>query len=77
MAEEPGGFRQKLSRFAEMAKAAKRLHDTGIVDLGNLGVTLQTMKNSGVYGPQTTMTIQGGRKYPALPAVVDERGTLT
>ena len=23
------------------------------------------------------MTIQGGRKYPALPAVVDERGTLT
>ena len=77
MAEALGGFRQKLSRFAEMAKAAKRLHDTGIVDLGNLGVTLQTMKNSGVYGPQTTMTIQGGRKYPALPAVVDERGTLT
>jgi fatty-acyl-CoA synthase len=60
-----------------MAKAVKRLHDTGIVDLGNLGVTLQTMKNSRVYGPQATMAIQGGRKYPSLPAVVDERGTLT
>ncbi len=55
----------------------KRLHETGIIDLANLGVTLQTVKNSGVYGPQATIAIQGGRKYPSLPAVVDERGTLT
>ena len=61
MAEALGGIRQKLSRAAEMAKAAKRLHDTGIIDLGNLGVTLQTVKNSRVYGPQATMAIQGGR----------------
>ena len=45
MAEALGGIRQKLSRAAEMAKAVKRLHDTGIVDLGNLGVTLETVKN--------------------------------
>jgi fatty-acyl-CoA synthase len=77
MAEALGVIRQKLSRAAEMAKAVKRLHDTGIVDLGNLGVTLQTVKNSRVYGPQATMVIQGGRKFPSLPAVVDERGTLT
>jgi fatty-acyl-CoA synthase len=77
MAEALGGIRQKLSRAAEMVKAVKRLHDTGIVDLGNLGVTLQTVKNSRVYGPQATMAIQGGRKYSSLPAVVDERGTLT
>ncbi len=77
MADAVSGFRQKVSRVAEMANAVKRLHDTGIIDLANLGVTLQTVKNSGVYGPQATMTIQGGRKYPALPAVVDERGTLT
>jgi fatty-acyl-CoA synthase len=77
MAEALGGIRQKLSRAAEMAKAVKRLHDTGIVDLGNLGVTLQTVKNSRVYGPQATMAIQGGRKYSSLPAVVDERGILT
>jgi len=77
MAEALGGIRQKLSRAAEMAKAAKRLHDTGIIDLGNLGVTLQTVKNSRVYGPQATMAIQGGRKYSSLPAFVDERGTLT
>src|SRR6516164_5912820 len=77
MAEALGGIRPKLSRAAEMARAVKRLHDTGIVDLGNLGVTLQTMKNSRVYGPQATMAIQGGRKYSSLPAFVDERGTLT
>jgi fatty-acyl-CoA synthase len=77
MAKAVGGIRQKLSRAAETARAVKRLRDTGIVDLGNLGVTLQTVKNSRAYGPQATMTIQGGRKYPALPAVVDERGTLT
>jgi len=59
MADTLSGFRQKLSRVAQMTKAVKRLHDTGIVDLGNLGVTLQTMKNSRVYGPQATMTIQG------------------
>ena len=69
--------RQKLNHIARTAKAVKRLRDTGIIDLGNLGVTLETVKNAGVYGPQATLTIQGGRKYPSLPALVDERGTLT
>ena len=55
----------------------KRLRDTGILDLGNLAVTLETAKNARVYGPQATLAIQGGRKYPSLPAVADERGTLT
>jgi fatty-acyl-CoA synthase len=77
MVEAVVGIRQKLSRAAEIAKAVKRLRDSGIVDLANLGVTLQTVKNSRVYGPQATMAIQGGRKFPALPAVVDDRGTLT
>src|ERR1700757_5085076 len=77
MVEALGGIRQKLSRAAETAQAVKRLHDAGIVDLGHLGVTLQTVKNSRVYGPVATMAIQGARKYPSLPAVVDERGTLT
>jgi fatty-acyl-CoA synthase len=52
MAEAVGGIRQKLSRAAEMAKGVQRLHASGIVDLGNLGVTLQTVKNSRIYGPQ-------------------------
>ena len=77
MVDALSGFRQKVSRVAGVANAVKRLHDTGIIDLPNLGVTLQTMKNSGVYGARATITIQGSRKYPALPAVVDERGTLT
>ncbi len=71
------GIRQKLGHAAQMAKAVKRLRDTGILDLGNLGMTLETAKNAGVYGAQATLAIQGGRKYPTLPAVVDERGTLT
>jgi len=70
-------IRQKVGRAAETAKAVKRLCDTGIIDLGNLGATLQTVKNSRVYGPQATMAILGGRKYSSLPAFVDERGTLT
>lgn len=77
MAKAIGGIRQKLSRGAEMAKAVKRMQDSGVLDLGNLGATLQTVKNARVYGPQATMAIQGGRKYPTLPAVVDERGTVT
>jgi len=69
--------RQKLSRVAKKARAVKRLRDTGVIDLSDLGVTLETMKNARAYGPQATLTIQGGRKYPSLPALVDERGTLT
>jgi fatty-acyl-CoA synthase len=69
--------RRKLSHIAEATKAVKRLRDTGILDLGNLGVTLETAKNARVYGPHATLAIQGSRKYATLPAVVDERGTLT
>jgi len=71
------GLRHELARIADIAKAVKRLRDTGILDLGNLRGTLETAKNAGVYGPQATLAIQGGRKYPTLPAVVDEHGTLT
>ena len=71
------GIRQKLSLAAEQANAAKRLYETGLLDLGNLGLTVETAKNAGVYGPQASMAIQGGRKYANLPAIVDERGTLT
>jgi fatty-acyl-CoA synthase len=77
MAEARGEVRRKLNRVAAKVKAVKRLHETGIVDFKDLGGTLQTAKNAGIYGPQATMAIQGGRKYPSLPAVVDERGTLT
>ncbi len=60
--------------LAKTAKAVKRLHDTGILDLGNLSVTLEAVKNAGVYGPQATLAIQGGRKYPTLPAVAMSAG---
>ncbi|SPM35838.1 Acyl-CoA synthetase (AMP-forming)/AMP-acid ligase II [Mycobacterium rhizamassiliense] len=77
MAVAHDGIRQKLSRAVEKAKAVKRLRDTGILELGDVGGTLQTVKNSRVYGPQATMAIQGGRKFGSLPAIVDERRTLT
>jgi fatty-acyl-CoA synthase len=71
------GIRQKLSLAAESAIAVKRLYETGVLDLRNPGLAVETAKNAGVYGPQATMAIQGGRKYADLPAIVDERGTLT
>lgn len=75
MADVLTDLRRRVSLAAEKARALKRLHDTGILEFS--GDTLQTAKNAAVYGPQATMAIQGGRKYPSLPAVVDERGTLT
>jgi acyl-CoA synthetase (AMP-forming)/AMP-acid ligase II len=70
------GIRQTISHIAGAVKAVKRLLETGILDVGNLAVTLETAKNARVYGPQAALAIQGGRKYPSLPAVVDEGGTF-
>lgn len=69
--------RQKMQRLSESGRALKRLIDTGIIDVSDLGSSVRTAKLSRVYGPQATMAIQGGRRYADLPAVVDERGTLT
>jgi fatty-acyl-CoA synthase len=71
------GVRRRLGHIAKGFKGVKRLRDTGILDLGSLGVTLETAKNAASYGPQASLVIQGGRKYPSLPALTDERGTLT
>ncbi|BBX86373.1 acyl-CoA synthetase [Mycolicibacterium aubagnense] len=72
-----GGLRQKLNHLAESATAVRRLYETGLLDLANPGVMLETAKNAPIFGPQASMAIQGGRKYAGLPALVDERGTLT
>ncbi|MGZ5397298.1 MAG: acyl-CoA synthetase [Mycobacterium sp.] len=77
MADALAGIRQKLQQVTEAGRAVKRLVDTGIIDLKDLGSGVQAAKLARVYGPQATMAIQGGRKYSTLPAVVDERGTLT
>src|SRR5688572_22870028 len=77
MADVLSGIRQKLQQASEAGRAAKRLIDTGIIDLRDLRGGAETAKLARVYGPQATMAIQGGRKYADLPAVVDERGTLT
>jgi len=66
-------IRQRMHRFGQTAHAVKRLHDTGFLDLGNLGITLETARNARVYGAQAAIAIQGGRKFPSQPAVVDER----
>ena len=69
--------RQKFERVSESVRALKRLIDTGIIDLSDLRSSLQAAKFARVYGPQATMAILGGRKYADLPAIADERGTLT
>ena len=77
MIDVVGEVRQKLGRIAESATAVRRLFETGFLDLANPAVMVETAKNAPVFGPQATMAIQGGRKYAGLPALVDERGTLT
>ena len=70
-------IRQKLSRAAEVANALKRLQQTGIIELGQMGVFVQTAKNAGLYGPHASMVMAGAQKFGSLPAVTDERGMLT
>ncbi|CAJ1580328.1 acyl-CoA synthetase [[Mycobacterium] wendilense] len=77
MANALTAIQQKLQQVGEAGRAAKRLVDTGILDLKDLPGTLSTAKLVPVYGPQATMAIQGARRYATLPAIVDERGTLT
>lgn len=77
MLDVVGGVQQKLGRIAESATAVRRLFETGFLDLANPGAMIETAKNAPIFGPQATMAIQGGRKYAGLPALVDERGTLT
>ena len=68
---------QKIGHIAEAVKAIDVLRQKGILDFGNLGVTIEAAKNAKILGPQATMAVQGGRKYADLPAVSDERGELT
>ena len=77
MADVLARVRQHAQQASESARAVQRLFASGIVDVKDLGSTVQAAKLTRVYGPQATMTILGGRRYPDLPAVVDERGTLS
>jgi fatty-acyl-CoA synthase len=70
-------FRQKLEHLTESAQAIRRLVETGFLDVAHLDVTVEAAKNARVFGPQAAMAIQGARKYADLPALADERGTLT
>lgn len=69
--------RQKLGQVIESGHAVVRLVDRGIIEPLDIGAVVRSAKLARLYGPQATMAIQGGRRYTDLPAVVDERGTLT
>lgn len=71
------GLRRQLQHVTESGRAVKRLVETGVLDLKDLAGTVDGAKLVRVYGPQATMAIQGGRRFPDLPAIVDERGSLT
>ncbi|MGA5541309.1 acyl-CoA synthetase [Mycobacterium sp. NPDC051198] len=70
-------IRQKLGQVIESGHAVVRLVDRGIIEPLDIGAVVRSAKLARLYGPQATMAIQGGRRYADLPAVVDERGTLT
>lgn len=69
--------RQRLGQIIESGHAVVRLVDRGIIEPLDIGAAVRSAKLAQLYGPQATMAIQGGRRYADLPAVVDERGTLT
>lgn len=69
--------RHKLGQIIESGHAVARLVDRGIIEPLDIGAAVRSAKLAQQYGPQATMAIQGGRRYADLPAVVDERGTLT
>ncbi|MFV0495416.1 acyl-CoA synthetase [Mycobacterium sp.] len=77
MANALATIQQKLQHISESARAVARLTQSGIIDFKDLNSTVQAAKLSPVYGPQGTMAILGARRYPDLPAITDERGTLT
>ncbi|WP_082957822.1 AMP-binding protein [Mycobacterium sp. E802] len=70
-------IKHTLQRAAESGQAVRRLAATGVLDLTDLKSTVRAAKLAPVYGPQATMAIQGAHRFPTLPAIVDERGTLT
>lgn len=59
--------RQKMQRVSESGRALKRLIDTGIIDVSDLGSSVRTAKLSRVYGPQATMAIQGDAGTQTCP----------
>ena len=71
------GIRHKLGQITENGHAVSRLVARGFIEPLNLGETVRTAKLAATYGPQATMAIQGGRRFAELPAIVDERGSLT
>lgn len=77
MGDAVTGIRQKLQHVSEAGRAVKRLVETGVIDVKDLNSTVRGAKLARVYGPQATMAILGGHRYATLPAIVDERGTLT
>ena len=70
-------IRHTLGQITESGHALARLVARGIIEPRDLGSAAQSAKLVRLYGPQATMAILGARKYADLPAIVDERGSLT
>jgi fatty-acyl-CoA synthase len=61
----------------EHMRAVLRMHQIGIVNLLSPGRLLRAAKNNAKVGPQAALIMKAAAEHPDLPAVTDERGTLT
>ncbi|MCV7068885.1 acyl-CoA synthetase [Mycolicibacterium farcinogenes] len=71
------GIRHTMGQIFESGHAVRRLVARGIIEPLDIGAAVRSAKLARTVGPQATMAIQGGLRYADLPAIVDERGTLT
>ncbi|GAA3952696.1 acyl-CoA synthetase [Gordonia caeni] len=67
----------KLEQLKDALGASRVLREAGVTDLKRPGRVIDTVKSSKVIGPMATVIGHNAEDIPDLPAVSDERGTLT
>jgi len=67
----------KLEQLKDALGASRVLREAGVTDLTRPGRVIDTVKSSKVIGPMATVIGHNAEDIPDLPAVSDERGTLT
>lgn len=67
----------KLEQIKDALGASRVLRQSGVTDLKRPGRIIDTLKGTKVIGPMATVIGHNAVDIPDLPAVSDERGTLT
>ncbi|WP_084477719.1 AMP-binding protein [Nocardia jejuensis] len=68
---------ERLDDILEMAKAAVRLRERGLIELRRPHVIVRLATLNRTYGPQAAVVIASAMDHPHGAAIADERGELT